>query len=709
MQGTILTNIGRSKIASATPESQLNITHVAVGDGNGGYPPISVDNTALINEVYRVEAQAPLRDANNADVLIFEGSISASAGPFTVREIGLFDIAGDLIAIGQVVATFKPAGSFTILVRVHIKLDNASDVQVVNTQVDLLNASSVSVVSSGIAGENTAQIALGNRAKTVASVADLVSVNTSFLSNGAVFIVTGYRPNSKTGGGEFIWDSSRIKSDHDGFNVIDPDRIYPDWGNAGQVAEWYITARNPAPTTNGCFVRKVYADISQTARGYTEDQPSTYGETFSRFVFGEEYMQAWTNALRSHRLTPPKIVHSGDSTTFGDGAGGFNPRVVTDNFAKSMGVRIESVTTAVSGQSTVTWDSSLVVQDITNHANMVCYVARWGINDGSAHGNANEYETALRSGLAKLRAHKSVSQLTIILMSPSSVYDPTNNRDYRWFEKINPIIRQAARDYKCVFFDTFAMFRDSKNGAGIWLDDPFGDGRGIHPTAELNAKIYSYLSTILFSSLKGFALELNRFESVHSGVALLTGSEGLSAFPYGVSMHRTLTGFPQDGAVITFKTPDNVMYQTNVGYITGISTYRVFNPANSTWGAFQSMGGGGGSASVEVATLAYDINWAQVGGQEPLRLIKNGRMRTLSGSATWTGGGTPTLASRIATLAVEDRPANNCQFVAKDNVNTTSFGTATIGVNSAGGVFLQGVSSGANYIMFLHASWVVPE
>ncbi|WJZ70007.1 tail fiber protein [Vibrio phage PVP-XSN] len=129
--GSTLTTIGRSKLASATPENQLNVTEIAVGDGNGGYPPISPSTTSLSNEVWRGNVSLPIRTDDDL-VIIFEGSIPANIGGFVVREVGIFDDAGDLIAIGTTSEIEKPdlssGSSVALTVRLHVLLDNASQV-----------------------------------------------------------------------------------------------------------------------------------------------------------------------------------------------------------------------------------------------------------------------------------------------------------------------------------------------------------------------------------------------------------------------------------------------------------------------------------------------------------------------------------------------------------------------------------------------------
>lgn len=134
-ENLILTAKGLAKLASATPEDQLKIAYLAVGDGNGGYPPLDPSMTALVNEVWRGSASEPIRDPENDTVLIFETVIPAQDGGFFIREVGLFDDVGDMIAIGQTGVVEKPAdGSgtpVTMTVRVRLALANASQTDLI--------------------------------------------------------------------------------------------------------------------------------------------------------------------------------------------------------------------------------------------------------------------------------------------------------------------------------------------------------------------------------------------------------------------------------------------------------------------------------------------------------------------------------------------------------------------------------------------------
>lgn len=105
---TIVTNIGAAKIANAEiSEQKLNITHYAVGDGNGSSYNPTHDQTSLRNEVWRGPAICMV-DEDEANIINIDATIPPEVGGFLVREIGIFDADGDLIIVGKVAEYYKP-------------------------------------------------------------------------------------------------------------------------------------------------------------------------------------------------------------------------------------------------------------------------------------------------------------------------------------------------------------------------------------------------------------------------------------------------------------------------------------------------------------------------------------------------------------------------------------------------------------------------
>lgn len=130
---TILTNIGKAKIANATAlKTQLNITKIAVGDGNGSYYEPTESQTVLKNQVWTGNISSIKVDDNNSNWIIVEAVIPATDGGFTIREAAIFDDSNSMIAIGKFPETYKPVASDgstkDLYIKFVIEVSNASSV-----------------------------------------------------------------------------------------------------------------------------------------------------------------------------------------------------------------------------------------------------------------------------------------------------------------------------------------------------------------------------------------------------------------------------------------------------------------------------------------------------------------------------------------------------------------------------------------------------
>lgn len=106
----IVTSQGAAKIANAAAlGTKLNITHMAVGDGGGTLPTPNASQTKLVNEVRLAAINTLSVDPANANQVIAEQVIPENEGGFWIREMGLFDAAGTLIAVCNTPETYKPA------------------------------------------------------------------------------------------------------------------------------------------------------------------------------------------------------------------------------------------------------------------------------------------------------------------------------------------------------------------------------------------------------------------------------------------------------------------------------------------------------------------------------------------------------------------------------------------------------------------------
>ena len=105
----LLTNIGAAKLANATAlGAQVEITQMAVGDGNGALPTPNPAQTALVHERRRKPLNSLSVDPNNDSQIIAEQVIPENEGGWWIREIGLFDKDGDMIAVANCAETYKP-------------------------------------------------------------------------------------------------------------------------------------------------------------------------------------------------------------------------------------------------------------------------------------------------------------------------------------------------------------------------------------------------------------------------------------------------------------------------------------------------------------------------------------------------------------------------------------------------------------------------
>ncbi|MHA6912986.1 phage tail protein [Ralstonia pseudosolanacearum] len=154
---TILTAVGRNKLAAAVAAgTQLALTQMAVGDGDNGayYNPIE-GQTALKHEVWRGAINHLYVDPNNANWIVAELVIPDDVGGWYIREVGLFDSAGALFAVGKYPESYKPilssGSNKQLYVRMIMEVSNTSAVTLlVDPSVVLANRQ---YVDSKIASE----------------------------------------------------------------------------------------------------------------------------------------------------------------------------------------------------------------------------------------------------------------------------------------------------------------------------------------------------------------------------------------------------------------------------------------------------------------------------------------------------------------------------------------------------------------------------
>ncbi|MEX0444928.1 phage tail protein, partial [Xenorhabdus sp. SGI246] len=105
----LLTQLGADKLANAAAlGTKIEITHMAVGDGGGSLPTPDTKQTKLTNEKRRAAINTLSIDPKNTNQIIAEQVIPENEGGWWIREIGLYDKDGILIAVGNCAETYKP-------------------------------------------------------------------------------------------------------------------------------------------------------------------------------------------------------------------------------------------------------------------------------------------------------------------------------------------------------------------------------------------------------------------------------------------------------------------------------------------------------------------------------------------------------------------------------------------------------------------------
>ncbi|WP_051789342.1 phage tail protein [Endozoicomonas montiporae] len=127
--GGLLTFIGEDKEANyKVLGKQIEFTHVAVGDGNGRYVEPDQSMTKLVNEIdrYKIDSiEVYDKGDGSAPILKLEAFIPPDDGGFTVRELGAYDVDGQLIAVANCAPNYKPTGDQNSPKKLPIRLNFA--------------------------------------------------------------------------------------------------------------------------------------------------------------------------------------------------------------------------------------------------------------------------------------------------------------------------------------------------------------------------------------------------------------------------------------------------------------------------------------------------------------------------------------------------------------------------------------------------------
>ncbi|WP_142413052.1 phage tail protein [Hathewaya massiliensis] len=130
---TLLTKVGKAKIANASAlGTKLNLAKFQVGDSNGSYYNPTEEQTDLKNKVWEGVISSITVDENNPNWIVLQTILPGNIGGFMIREAGVFDSEGNLIAIGKYPETYKPqsadGSTKDLVIKMILEVSNASSV-----------------------------------------------------------------------------------------------------------------------------------------------------------------------------------------------------------------------------------------------------------------------------------------------------------------------------------------------------------------------------------------------------------------------------------------------------------------------------------------------------------------------------------------------------------------------------------------------------
>ena len=352
------------------------------------------------------------------------------------------------------------------------------------------------------------------------------------------------------------------------------------------------------------------------------------------------------------------ITMSGDSTTNGDFATTpFRIWEILPNLLRERGVGfgLTCNNAGHSGAGTGQWVSTFIAADMATPPDV--YVVRWGLNDPniglSDAANAAYTIAAIRSGLATIRASHAWTAMTIILMPPNDVYDDAAGRTQLWQQLVRAGLRQAARDYQCVYADTHQYLQDAS--VGYWINNDYGgsSGRFVHPLNMGNVLIAGLIAEALMPPGTAYSSGSQIWNVGYPSEVQLSTAD-ISVYPLGISILPAVSanGFPFQGVVTTIKHISTYAMQINQSSDTGGTSgsdyaIRFFNLVAgwSDWSYGQKSSG----KALAPAALTLQNSWVAFDGTSVPKYSVQGNRVYLSGLIK---NGTFTTGALIATLPV---------------------------------------------------------
>lgn len=417
-----------------------------------------------------------------------------------------------------------------------------------------------------------------------------------------------------------------------------------------------------------------------------------------KYCFGTEYLYAVYNRMKQGQGIIEGRVNAflyGDSTLHGGNGERFalKPENLISLLFRSSGIPNVSVTNrAIPGTKV---ESLNTLNDLGPNTKLI--MIKYGVNDGAYPKDVRHRvfmeQLNIKIGEIRAKPYGDVKNLSIVLIGPNATNDSVNGRDEEWYETLRGIYATVARKFQCVYFDTYALFRDSHNAARAWMDDPINDGTAIHPVDEGNMWIYGKLFDELFSANKVAYLSTNTKWNLPGVVETITPTQGPAGmYTASETWHTVYTanGWPFTGHCKGEVNIDGITSQTI--YDTNLSRvlHRTANLGGTTWNLFTGL-------PYPITSLGN--SWVAVGSNynAPSVIINQDGTATLIGAIKSGGTGAGT---SMFTLPTGAKPTKTSRHVVPTGVGSSvgviELNATTGQCNIVGGVdnalvFLDGI------------------
>jgi len=384
---------------------------------------------------------------------------------------------------------------------------------------------------------------------------------------------------------------------------------------------------------------------------YTEQNKLSFGKEYLYWAYFRLYSFVQTSALSTLN-----VQLYGDSTVQGTAeiTAPYQLATLVPALFRARGVSNVSVTNlGVSGTKV----GDMPTGSIAAGTDLI--FIKYGINDAADvftmgfDAALNQFTTNLRSKLSTIRAARQVSGLSIVLVAPNSTYAEFG-QNTPWYEAIRNVYEQAARDYDCAYFDTYAYLKDTRKAANLWMDQVYpGEQATIHPRDMMQSWIWAGMLDALFP--KADLAQIvggNRFTNLGA-----IGETSLAAavptdYHYGQSVKRATpaNGWPVDGLVTTMRGIDNIAVQVNVTATNNNYPQTKTRTNQSAGASWTGWTGDEVALSLQNGWVIFDANWSQPGAY----LSGDGFTCYLKGLIK---SGTVTAGTLLFTLPAGMRPA----------------------------------------------------